>query len=272
MNRRRLIKNMKPYSVKIRWLLLMATLIFVIAFAGCENPNKKVTNYNVKQLEEAMTGVINNIVYHSSDEMLPMVDELDVEDIEAAFKANKYPTTANAFLDGVHGYVKVKEEAGEFVEIKDIHFELLDNEAKGTAVCAFANREVKVNAVFNNKSIIQTISFSPEYSLGEIAEKAGMNTLIGMGTVFIILIFIAFIISLLKFVNPEVRNKSKKKEATSTSEVVDTTSVAAANEVDLTDDLELVAVITAAIAQYEGATSTDGFVVRQIIRRDTNNW
>ena len=34
--------------------------------------------------------------------------------------------------------------------------------------------------------------------------------------------------------------------------------------VDYSDDLELVAVIAAAIAAYEGETSTDGFVVRSI--------
>ena len=37
--------------------------------------------------------------------------------------------------------------------------------------------------------------------------------------------------------------------------------------VDVTDELELVAVIAAAIAASEGAASTDGFVVRSIRRR-----
>lgn len=41
--------------------------------------------------------------------------------------------------------------------------------------------------------------------------------------------------------------------------------------VDETDDLELVAVITAAIAASEG-TSTDDFVVRSIKRRTSNKW
>ena len=41
-------------------------------------------------------------------------------------------------------------------------------------------------------------------------------------------------------------------------------------EEDLTDDLELVAVISAAIAASEG-TSTDGFVVRSIKKRRKNS-
>lgn len=41
--------------------------------------------------------------------------------------------------------------------------------------------------------------------------------------------------------------------------------------VEETDDLELIAVISAAIAAAEG-TSTDGFVVRSIRRRSANRW
>ena len=41
-------------------------------------------------------------------------------------------------------------------------------------------------------------------------------------------------------------------------------SVQAEEDTDVSDDLELVAVIAAAIAASEGAASTDGFVVRSI--------
>ena len=42
-------------------------------------------------------------------------------------------------------------------------------------------------------------------------------------------------------------------------------------EEELSDDTELVAVIAAAIAAYEG-TSADGFQVRSIKRANTNKW
>ena len=38
------------------------------------------------------------------------------------------------------------------------------------------------------------------------------------------------------------------------------------------DDLELVAVITAAVAAAMGTTSTDGFVVRSIKRKSNQKW
>ena len=48
------------------------------------------------------------------------------------------------------------------------------------------------------------------YTMGQILEKAGLNTLLGMGTVFCVLIFISLIISLFKFI-PASESKCTKK-------------------------------------------------------------
>ena len=64
-----------------------------------------------------------------------------------------------------------------------------------------------------------------------------------------------------------VKDLSKKKEeAKAVPATVSAPAVVEETE-DLSDDLELVAVIAAAIAASEGAESTDGFVVRTIRRR-----
>ena len=64
------------------------------------------------------------------------------------------------------------------------------------------------------------------------------------------------------------KKSAKEAEAVVVEEA--TQSVSAKAE-DVTDDTELVAVIAAAIAEYEG-TGTDGFVVRSIRRRPSNKW
>ena len=64
--------------------------------------------------------------------------------------------------------------------------------------------------------------------------------------------------------NAEKKKEAKKAEAKSEPEKKET--AAAAPAADLTDDTELVAVISAAIAASEG-TTTEGFVVRSINRR-----
>ena len=89
-----------------------------------------------------------------------------------------------------------------------------------------------------------------------------MNTLMGMGTVFVVLILISLIISCFK-IFPYLEKKKAGKNAAEPTVVE---QVAQREEQQLTDDLELVAVITAAIAAGTGA-STDSFVVRSIHRR-----
>ena len=102
--------------------------------------------------------------------------------------------------------------------------------------------------------------------------NAGINTMLGMGTVFLVLIFICFLISCFKYINA-FEQKMKNKGATEAPAAPAPAPVAAAPVVEenLTDDLELVAVIAAAIAAYEG-TSADGLVVRSIRRAPGNKW
>lgn len=103
-----------------------------------------------------------------------------------------------------------------------------------------------------------------ESDLGARMEVAALNTVIGMGTVFAVLIIIIGVISLFRFI-PMIQDRfAGKKKAAAAQENADTQIVESQESTDVSDDLELVAVIAAAIAASEGAASTDGFVVRSI--------
>ncbi len=107
--------------------------------------------------------------------------------------------------------------------------------------------------------------------------EALVNTVIGMGTVFVVLILISFIIYLLKFV-PSLLDRSKKEEIVVRSENA-APSAPAAKPAEKpapvvsgnTDDTQLVAVITAAITaamEQEGTpVAADGLVIRSIKKR-----
>ena len=94
-------------------------------------------------------------------------------------------------------------------------------------------------------------------------ENALMNTVLGMGTVFAMLIAIALIIYCFKVI-PVIQKKFAKKEEP-VAEAPKAAPVQAA-PVQETDDLELVAVIAAAIAASENVP-VDSFRVRTIKRR-----
>lgn len=105
--------------------------------------------------------------------------------------------------------------------------------------------------------------------------EALLNTLMGMGTVFVVLIFMALIINLFKFVPGFVQgfaNRGKKEEPAAAPAPQRPVLVEEEEEEEeLVDDGELVAVITAAImATYaSGPVSADKLVVRSIKRAKT---
>jgi Na+-transporting methylmalonyl-CoA/oxaloacetate decarboxylase gamma subunit len=114
------------------------------------------------------------------------------------------------------------------------------------------------------------VTINPVYSFGEKMSTAALNTVICMSIVFTVLICISLIISAFK-IFPYLEAKKKEKEAAAKAATVENNVVTQIEqreeqEQEYVDDTELVAVIAAAIAAYEG-TSTDGFVVRSIRRR-----
>lgn len=118
---------------------------------------------------------------------------------------------------------------------------------------------------------LESAALNPVSSMGQLMGKAALNTLVGMFTVFAVLILISCIISCFRFISKAQDAAAKRKEAKAAGKSAGTDNAVAQIEAqeaaDETDDLELVAVITAAIAASEGSASADGFVVRSIIRR-----
>ena len=114
-------------------------------------------------------------------------------------------------------------------------------------------------------------------SMATRLKDAGINTLICICVVFAVLIFISLVISLFSFI-PKAEAAAARKKARKIEEKelaakavdnavsqIETKETEVIEEPEnLTDDLELVAVIAAAIAASQNAVSTDGFVVRSI--------
>lgn len=104
----------------------------------------------------------------------------------------------------------------------------------------------------------------------DVLVRACQNTIMGIAVVFGMLLFISFIISLFGLLN-----KAGKKEAP-VAKPAAPAPVVEEPVVDETDDLELVAVITAAIHAYEESMGNDipadALVVRSIKKRNNAKW
>ena len=137
-----------------------------------------------------------------------------------------------------------------------------------TTPATFSDREAELEFSFDKNLKLEAFTVNAHFSVGEIMQKAGINTVLGMGTVFLVLIFMSFLISLFKYIPALVQRKEDKKQGERKQPQASAEQV---DESEKTDETELVAVIAAAIAAYEG-TTTDTFVVRSIKRRKSNQW
>lgn len=127
------------------------------------------------------------------------------------------------------------------------------------------------------KTTLQDYSDDSKLSFGERMAVAGGNTIIGLLTVFAVLILLSLIIYCFKFVNAAAAPPAPKKDASVSAPKAPAKSPAAAaapapkKESDPMMDPALVAVIAAAIAAAE-EKPVEGFVVRSIKRVKTNKW
>ncbi len=112
------------------------------------------------------------------------------------------------------------------------------------------------------------------YSFGELMQQAGLNTLLGMGTTFFVLILLSLIIAAFGriFTGIEKKKIEKADAAAAAAKAAAPAEAAAAPApvVPQSDDGALVAVIAAAVSAYreqaEPTVAPDGFVVRKIRR------
>lgn len=112
--------------------------------------------------------------------------------------------------------------------------------------------------------------------MAEILNKGLLDTVFGMGVVFVLLIFLAIIIWALKFI-PMIVDGFKKNDESNAAvrQAVDTTisQIETKEQENLLGDAQLVAVITAAIMASMGdSVPADGLVVRSIKKANKATW
>ena len=201
-------------------------------------------------------GLTEDLIYQSVEGWIAELENLTEEEIEQ----NKDSDTM------ISTWVDASEGAGAFVEVlgDKASYEATEEGFIAEIPVKMEKKEILVTLDFSSLTSGVEVTFSTEMGLGTIFKKAGINTIIGMGTVFVMLIFISILIWLLGFVPKLIGGKKEERPAAPAPVApVPVAAPIAAKETAGMDDKELVAVIAAAIAAATG-TSTDSFVVRSI--------
>ena len=298
--------------MKKKLLLIVSMLAVTFMFAGCSasDDNGVKFAYNDQEIAQVAKDACETYQkYASADETYNYVIEAGED---AGVSENE--------IEAVKSFRNIGDECGEF---KDFTGEYKITETEGNVIvtlyadCTEKEALIKVTFVDNSATYnLQRYQLMNQYGYSEeqadealssqgmypykstdveIAanmtfedkmKAAGTNTLIGMATVFVVLIFISFIIYLLKFVpgffDKEAKAAKKAAKPVAETKEEDAGSAPAGQIVDIVktetgesvmNDSELVAVITAAVAAasagqnaYTTYPSKDKLVTRPIRR------
>ncbi len=259
-----------------RILVLFTTLILALSLVACSGSKEEnLGGYSVETYDTVAKLYLN---YAMS------LEEKDYKEATEYFMANGLSQYGDAVAEAglpefisksfvgfdqlMESYKDVKDtKVGDFVDFKETTVEKSGKTITATIISDYTVRDLKTTFVYKANDVDAgptAVNIEPVYSKAEIMRKAALNTVMGILIVFCMLIIMSGVIKCFEII-PKLEKKAKdKKEGVKATEVV--TPVAASPVKDETDDLQLVAVIAAAIAASTGA-STDSFVVRSIKKR-----
>lgn len=246
-------------KMKRIWLAFCVVLC-LFALGGC---GKKAEE--AEEIDPQIQMMLQQGVPQTLDTFASMTDE-DLEEQLAQATKQKDSVLISAF----QSWESVRKDLGGLVSNETPVIELAEDGYVARMNTVFEQRACEFTVFVDENLTITSISFNPEYTVSEKMTKAAMNMLMGMGIVFLVLIFISWLISLFKYIHVFEDNMKKKEAAPQAAPAV-TPAPTVVEEAEA-DDTELISVIAAAIAASQGMASADGLVVRSIKRVPNRNW
>ncbi len=267
---------------KIIKTLLMLTCVFVLT--ACGSSDGTMSDFQKTKVDEAQkraqqvvelmnlmvsTGDVDGLLANYSNvelgDVFTSTYSQYFSDYSFACEGKAVNGALTSFRSGQEAMGSI--QAGKPVSVVD------DDTIIVTVPVTGGNASGSVELIFTNDIYLTMTSctLNMDETKGQLMTKAALNTLLGMGTVFVVLILISIIISAFGLIPKLQASLAPKKNAAIPAPAAVPTPAPVVQEEELSDDMELVAVIAAAIAAYEG-TSVEGFQVRSIKRANTNKW
>lgn len=229
-------------------ILVLGMLTCLLGLTACGTTKEVTEDYGVTQ-EQALT---------SSTGLVESMNQ-----VVLANETEQYKSDAVIYA-ALQNYAAALEDMGQYQSVIG-HTVTYDEGITIDLEISGSKRNAEVEIILDEDLNYVSISTNVIYSFGEMMAKAGLNTLMGMGTVFVVLILIFALISGFSLISKLQNGIEKEAETGARSEENVAEQI---REEEQDDDLELAAVIAAAVAAYEGTASSDGYIVRSIRRRN----
>ena len=198
-------------------ILMIAALLMLFQPAAAYASEEG--GYEQEQLKDTAAVVMETVMGICSDESSyqEIMGYRDAQ-LEFILTSGSYPVTAEDFKRLLTSWKAAQEECGAYAETEDLRSVLdrftLEKTTDGVnlrGLMTFADRNADITFSFNREGTLTALTAGGKYTTGEILKKAGLNTLIGMGTVFVVLILISLLISTFKYIPAATQRFARKK-------------------------------------------------------------
>ena len=234
-------------------LLVLGMITCMFGLTACGGTVEEVDNYGITEAD----------AFAYADGLIETMDQ-----IVKAGQIEQYKSD-DVIYAALSNYETAMTDMGDYQSVID-HEIVYDDGILMNITVQGSLRPAVVEIMMDEELALVSVSTNVIYTFGETMTKAALNTLMGMGTVFAVLILIIILISSFALIPKIQAAFSGKKEEKTVAETKVVQQIVKNEEVayeDVTDDAELVAVIAAAIAAYEGSGSASGYVVKSLKRR-----
>ena len=193
---------MKQIGKKIGGLVSLG--ILTLTLTACTGSQEEINETVANNLYSTTTSTMETLVAYDSATM------------EQAIEEN--PNMDDFIRSAFQSWMDSSEELGAYIGFEDVDpSEAVSKDGSNYVVdleAEFENGTADVQMVYDSKLNADSIGFSMQYSMGEKMQDAAMNAVVGLGTVFIVLFFLVFVISLFKYIPGLVDSFGKNKTET----------------------------------------------------------
>ena len=209
---------MKKVNIK-KFLVLFSLLVCVFCMTACDSSNGTISTTSAKlERKNMIIQVYQSYLEDWTTDMITYLDQNDsakiTSDAESALplalvNGKQYIVDQEGLTAKTIGFYNswnsTRGELGALKSIGTINIALNKDTGKLCTITVDTayekNDKVSFEFVINDDFSLENGAINPSYTTGQKMYKAVMNTIIGMGTVFIVLIFISFIIGLFKYIS-----------------------------------------------------------------------
>ncbi len=255
-----------------KWIALVCMITCIFGLTACGKEEESWSAYEATKISDAENNALYVVQLLESYATTEEADlsQYTAEEVSYIIETNYgIETDGYVFRSAIESFASGLDSIGGIVTYGTAAAKIDGDQIIVHVPIQGAEKDAEAEILFSNDMFYQLegAALNPVSTLGDMAVNAALNTVIGMGTVFIVLILISLLISCFRLI-PKLQEKFSKKEAQELQQTgIDNGAaqiVSREEAQDLSGDLELAAVIAAAVAAYEGSASADGFVVRSI--------